>query len=120
VSKTEKNTVIVDCYNANPSSMKSALESFAEIHQGAKIAILGDMLELGSEGISEHQGILAYCQENNLRYITVGPIFQSMNENGFSTTQELIEKWPSLTIENNLILLKGSRGIALEKLLPLL
>jgi len=120
VSKTEKNTVIVDCYNANPSSMKSALESFVEIHQGAKIAILGDMLELGSEGISEHQGILAYCQENNLRYITVGPIFQSMNENGFSTTQELIEKWPSLTIENNLILLKGSRGIALEKLLPLL
>jgi len=120
VSKTEKNTLIVDCYNANPSSMKSALESFVEIHQGQKIAILGDMLELGSEGISEHQRILAYCEENKLRYITVGPIFQSVNKNGFSTTQELIEKWPSLTIENNLVLLKGSRGIALEKLLPLL
>ena len=100
--------------------MKSALESFVEIQQGLKIAILGDMLELGSEGISEHQGILTFCQENNLRYITVGPIFQSVNKNGFLTTQDLIEQWPNLTLENNLILLKGSRGIALEKLLPLL
>jgi len=120
VSKTEKNTVIVDCYNANPSSMKSALESFIEIQQDLKIAILGDMLELGSEGISEHQEILSFCQENNLQYITVGPIFRSLNVNGFSTTQELIVQWPNLSRENNLILLKGSRGIALEKLLPLL
>ncbi len=120
ISKTEKNTVIVDCYNANPSSMKSALESFVEIQHDAKIAILGDMLELGSEGISEHQEILSFCQENKIRYITVGPIFQSLNENGFSTTQELIEQWHNLSRENNLILLKGSRGIALEKLLPLL
>jgi UDP-N-acetylmuramoyl-tripeptide--D-alanyl-D-alanine ligase len=120
VSKTAKNTVIVDCYNANPSSMKSALESFVEIRQDLKIAILGDMLELGTEGISEHQGILTFCQENNLRYITVGPIFKSLNAEGYSTTQELIERWSNMSLENNMILLKGSRGIALEKLLPLL
>jgi UDP-N-acetylmuramoyl-tripeptide--D-alanyl-D-alanine ligase len=120
VSKTAKNTVIVDCYNANPSSMKSALESFVEIRQDLKIAILGDMLELGAEGISEHQGILTFCQENNLRYITVGPIFKSLNAEGYSTTQELIERWSNMSLENNMILLKGSRGIALEKLLPLL
>jgi UDP-N-acetylmuramoyl-tripeptide--D-alanyl-D-alanine ligase len=120
VSKTDKNTVIVDCYNANPSSMKSALESFVEIHQDLKIAILGDMLELGKEAISAHQEILTFCQANKLQYITVGPIFKSLNEQGFSSTQALIEKWSNLTLENNLILLKGSRGIALEKLLPLL
>jgi UDP-N-acetylmuramoyl-tripeptide--D-alanyl-D-alanine ligase len=120
VTKTEKNTVIVDCYNANPSSMKSALESFVEIQQNVKMAILGDMLELGSEGITEHQGILSFCQENQIPYITVGPIFKSLNEEGFSTTQELIEQWSDISLENNMILLKGSRGIALEKLLPLL
>jgi UDP-N-acetylmuramoyl-tripeptide--D-alanyl-D-alanine ligase len=120
VSKTEKNTVIVDCYNANPSSMTSALESFVEINQGEKMAILGDMLELGSEGISEHQGILTFCEKNNVRYITVGPIFKSLNAHGFSTTQELIEQWSNIALANHLILLKGSRGIALEKLLPLL
>lgn len=120
VSKTDKNTVIVDCYNANPSSMKSALESFVEIHQDVKMAILGDMLELGSEGVFEHQGILTFCQDNNLEYITVGPIFKSLNAKGFSTIQELMEQWSNIALENNLILLKGSRGIALEKLLPLL
>lgn len=120
VSKTEKNTVIVDCYNANPSSMKSALESFVEINQDGKMAILGDMLELGSEGISEHQEILTFCEENNVRYITVGPIFKTLNAQGFSRTQDLIDHWSSIALENNLILLKGSRGIALEKLLPLL
>ena len=120
VSKTDKNTVIVDCYNANPSSMKSALESFVEIHQDVKMVILGDMLELGSEGVFEHQGILTFCQDNNLEYITVGPIFKSLNAKGFSTIQDLMEQWSNIALENNLILLKGSRGIALEKLLPLL
>jgi UDP-N-acetylmuramoyl-tripeptide--D-alanyl-D-alanine ligase len=100
--------------------MKSALESFVEIQQEVKTVILGDMLELGSEGVLEHQGILTFCQDNNLEYITVGPIFKSLNAKGFSTIQELMEQWSNIALENNLILLKGSRGIALEKLLPLL
>ena len=120
VSKTLKNTVIVDCYNANPSSMKSALESFVDIQQNSKIAILGDMLELGKEGKSEHQAILHFCKEHAIRFITVGPIFKSLHPDGFENTQDLMDHWSNFEFENNLILLKGSRGIALEKLLPLL
>lgn len=120
VTKTEKNTVIVDCYNANPSSMKSALESFIDIEDGTKTVILGDMLELGSDGLSEHEAILNYCREHELHFITVGPIFKGLNDKGYSTTQDLIEQWPTIALQNQLILLKGSRGIALEKILPLL
>lgn len=120
ITQTEKNFVIVDCYNANPSSMTSALESFVEIQKDLKTVILGDMLELGNEGISEHQRILTFCHENKLQYITVGPIFKSLNAKGFTNTQELIEHWSAIGLENHLILLKGSRGIALEKLIPLL
>jgi UDP-N-acetylmuramoyl-tripeptide--D-alanyl-D-alanine ligase len=120
VSKTDKNTVIVDCYNANPSSMKSALESFVDIEEGTKTVILGDMLELGSDGLSEHEAILNYCREHELHFITVGPIFKGLNDKGYTTTQDLIEQWPTIALQNQLILLKGSRGIALEKILPLL
>ena len=120
VTKTEKNTVIVDCYNANPSSMKSALESFVDIEEGEKTVILGDMLELGSDGLSEHEAILNYCREHELHFITVGPIFKGLNDKGYTTTQDLIEQWPTIALQNQLILLKGSRGIALEKILPLL
>ena len=120
VTKTDKNTVIVDCYNANPSSMKSALESFADIEEGTKTVILGDMLELGSDGLSEHEAILNYCREHELHFITVGPIFKGLNDKGYTTTQDLIEQWPTIALQNQLILLKGSRGIALEKILPLL
>lgn len=120
VTKTTKNTVIVDCYNANPSSMKSALESFVDIQHDSKIAILGDMLELGKEGKAEHQGILQFCEEHAIQFLTVGPIFKSLHAQGFENTQALINQWSTLALENDLILLKGSRGIALEKLLPLL
>ena len=120
VTKTDKNTVIVDCYNANPSSMKSALESFVDIVEGTKTVILGDMLELGSDGLSEHEAILNYCREHELHFITVGPIFKGLNDKGYTTTQDLIEQWPTIALQNQLILLKGSRGIALEKILPLL
>ncbi len=120
VTKTDKNTVIVDCYNANPSSMKSALESFVDIVEGTKTVILGDMLELGSDGLSEHEAILNFCREHELHFITVGPIFKGLNDKGYTTTQDLIEQWPTIALQNQLILLKGSRGIALEKILPLL
>jgi UDP-N-acetylmuramoyl-tripeptide--D-alanyl-D-alanine ligase len=100
--------------------MKSALESFVDIEEGTKTVILGDMLELGSDGLSEHEAILNYCREHELHFITVGPIFKGLNDKGYTTTQDLIEQWPTIALQNQLILLKGSRGIALEKILPLL
>jgi UDP-N-acetylmuramoyl-tripeptide--D-alanyl-D-alanine ligase len=120
VMKTDKNTIIVDCYNANPSSMRSALESFVYNTQPNKIAILGDMLELGTESIIEHQKIIEFCKDKSLKFITVGKIFNEINENGFKTILELESYLSENSISNKSILLKGSRGISLEKIIPML
>jgi UDP-N-acetylmuramoyl-tripeptide--D-alanyl-D-alanine ligase len=120
VMKTEKNTLIVDCYNANPSSMLNALESFVSNTQMNKIAILGDMLELGSESIFEHQKIVDYCKENQLSFLTVGEIFKEIHSQGFDSIYDLEDFLKINILENKSILLKGSRGISLEKIIPML
>ena len=118
VQKTDKNTLIVDCYNANPTSMSLALESFHLIDHPKKIAIIGDMLELGADGIMEHENVIQYCIDNEIDFFTVGPLFRSINENGFMNTKEIE---PILSnLEDCLIMLKGSRGIRLEKLIDIL
>lgn len=120
VEKTAKNTIIVDCYNANPSSMASALQSFVEMQHPNKQLILGDMLELGQESLHEHQQILDFIKNQSLQCFTVGPIFKSLNPEGFENTADLKKFIEHHPIENQLILLKGSRGIALEQVLELL
>jgi UDP-N-acetylmuramoyl-tripeptide--D-alanyl-D-alanine ligase len=117
VEKTTHNTVIVDCYNANPSSMQSALSSFVEMEHPDKLAILGDMLELGADGPAEHQKILDFVRENKLKLLTVGPIFQDIHMNGYADVEALKELLAKDQLKDKLILLKGSRGIALEKLM---
>ena len=119
VTKTVNNTLIIDCYNANPSSMKSALESFNEIKGMEKLAIIGDMLELGEESFAEHQTILDYCKQNNIPFFTIGPIFKALHPSGFENHEEFRVNAVKLNLKNQLILLKGSRGIALEKLIDL-
>ena len=118
VQKTDKNTLIVDCYNANPTSMSLALESFNLIDHPKKIAIIGDMLELGADGIMEHENVIQYCIDNEIDFFTVGPLFRSINENGFMNTKEVETILSNL--EDCLIMLKGSRGIRLEKLIDVL
>jgi UDP-N-acetylmuramoyl-tripeptide--D-alanyl-D-alanine ligase len=118
VQKTVKNTLIVDCYNANPTSMFLALESFYLIDHPKKIAIIGDMLELGADGIMEHENVIQYCIDNEIDFFTVGPLFRSINENGFMNTKEI--ETILANIEDCLIMLKGSRGIRLEKLIDVL
>ena len=118
VQKTDKNTLIVDCYNANPTSMSLALESFHLIDHPKKIAIIGDMLELGADGIMEHENVIQYCINNEIDFFTVGPLFKSINENGFMNTNEIETILSNL--EDCLIMLKGSRGIRLEKLINVL
>ena len=120
VQKTKENTLIIDCYNANPSSMQLALESFKEIQHPNKLAILGDMFELGLESDAEHKKIIDYCIENEIQFLTVGDFFQKHNSSGYKNTQEAIEFINSANIKNSLILLKGSRGIALEKVIAFL
>lgn len=120
VKKTENNTLILDCYNANPTSMKSALESFALINQPNKYFIIGDMLELGEESIKEHQAISDLVKNLELNGSSVGPIFNSLSQHSFEkrfeTKSDAIDYFESLQFTDKLILLKGSRGIGLESL----
>ena len=119
VIKTEKNTLIIDCYNANPTSMLLALESFRDFRNNKKLAIIGDMLELGEDSNLEHQKIIDYCNEHKIEFITVGPIFNKQNKNrAYKNVEEISSELH--TINATVILLKGSRGIELEKLITLL
>ena len=117
--KTSKNTVIADCYNANPNSTMEALISFNQIESSQKLVILGDMLELGSSSEVEHQEIADYLENTSLKAILVGECYQKTNS-GFRTFKDTLELIPFLkqnSLVNSLVLLKGSRGIKLEMLL---
>ena len=118
VTKLESNTYLVDCYNANPTSMLAALESFVEVTHENKVAILGDMLELGTFSKAEHQKIINYLIDNNLTAFLVGSEFKNLTSpfSTFDTVDDLLAA-EVLAVENALILLKGSRGIRLEKVL---
>ena len=117
--KTKKNTIIADCYNANPTSTMEALISFNQTESSQKLVILGDMLELGSSSEMEHQAIVDYLENTSLKAILVGTCYQRTNS-GFRTFKDTLELIPFLKqdgLENSLVLLKGSRAIKLEMLL---
>jgi len=115
--KTKKNTIILDAYNANPSSMKAMLNSFANQKYKNKLCILGDMLELGEESNKEHLEVIKLTNELKLDCLFVGEIFNSLTENSFKTRNELAQNIQKNNIYNKTILLKGSRGIGLEQLI---
>lgn len=113
-------TLVLDTYNANPSSMAASLQNFKSF-EGSKTVIMGDMLELGEESLAEHQAILALAQSLNFEtIITVGKEFAEVTNNNFKTTTELIDYLQKHSIDTQNILLKGSRGIALEKIIEYL
>jgi UDP-N-acetylmuramoyl-tripeptide--D-alanyl-D-alanine ligase len=125
VTKTDRNTLIVDCYNANPTSMQSAIESFAEIDNHAKIFILGDMREMGQDAEMVHEEIVQLTITHRLSGFFVGEEFLKWKHLHpqaifLKSTEPLSEHFTQNPPEGLLILLKGSRGIQLEKLLPLL
>ncbi len=119
VTKTERNTLIMDCYNANPSSMRSALDSFAMINNNSKVLILGDMKELGNDSKDEHEAIISLLESLQLNAYTVGNEYYSLQSSqiirSFQTTDELLEHLSSNPLIDKLILLKGSRSMGLEK-----
>jgi len=115
--KTKKNTLILDAYNANPSSMKAMLNSFANQQYKNKLCILGDMLELGGESNKEHLNIIKLTNQLGLDCIFVGEIFHPLTKNSFKTKRELVKYIQEKNIHKKTILLKGSRGIGLEKLI---
>jgi UDP-N-acetylmuramoyl-tripeptide--D-alanyl-D-alanine ligase len=116
------NSILLDAYNANPSSMEMALRTFAESTAQRKVAILGDMFELGDAAPSEHERVAQLAKSLNLdQVILVGnnfaPTAQALGCLHFSNGADL-KTWFSAQIwENTAFLIKGSRGMALEKLL---
>lgn len=122
ILEKEGKTLVLDTYNANPSSMALSLKNF-NTFEGSKTIIIGDMLELGEEGKTEHQKILDLAKSLNFEeIITVGNIFKEINlsDLSFSHHTDLIEYLKNNKINSKNILLKGSRGIALEKILEFL
>ncbi|KIA94932.1 UDP-N-acetylmuramoyl-tripeptide--D-alanyl-D-alanine ligase [Pedobacter kyungheensis] len=122
LTKTEKNTVICDFYNANPSSMTAALNNISVLSAGKKTAILGDMFELGPESPAQHQLIVNQAQESGLdQLIFIGKYFyafkEMVNALFFETPAEAAAYLQQNPIEDHLVLLKGSRGMKLENLL---
>lgn len=117
VVKKGERTLVLDTYNANPSSMIASLDNFITF-EGSKTIIIGDMLELGEESEQEHENILTYAHGLGFtRIITVGKNFRQVNSSAtaFENTAELTEYLKLNPIRSENILLKGSRGIALEK-----
>ncbi len=115
------NTIIMDAYNANPDSMKLALENFALMKTDKKkVVILGDMFDLGEFGPEEHQRVLDQAEVLGYESYFAGVEFDKLKgerKNVFKTTSDLIEHLKQNKIENSFVLLKGSRGMALEKIL---
>jgi UDP-N-acetylmuramoyl-tripeptide--D-alanyl-D-alanine ligase len=125
LKKTERNTLILDAYNANPTSMTAAIINFREIKDKNKALILGDMLELGEESNKEHKLIIKLIKENKFKNIfLVGSEFFKHEcpdyVKKFEKTEDLIELLKNEPIDNHTILIKGSRGIKLEDCIDIL
>ncbi len=125
VKITGKNTLVCDAYNANPTNMILAIESFAELKANKKVFILGDMLELGDKSDEEHIKVLKLVQSlKPEKVLLVGPVFKKFSSGyGFASFQnvnKLIDHLKAETVKGCYILIKGSRGMTLEKIYDLL
>lgn len=121
--QTSRNLLIVDAYNANPTSMAAALENFATIKADKKGVILGDMLELGKESDTEHQKIIEQLEKSLYdKVFFVGNEFKKLNRNAyaFEKVEELVEELKNNPLNGYTLLVKGSHGTHLEKCLEYL
>lgn len=123
--ETGSNHLILDAYNANPSSMRVALENFAAMRSTApKLAVLGDMLELGEQSEEEHKAIVELTRTLGIPVQFVGPLFsKAVGDDLGNVHQDASSALRAFTAEpvaGKLVLIKGSRGIKLETLLPAL
>lgn len=125
VMKKGSNTILLDAYNANPTSMAAALDNFAQLDSERKLLILGDMLELGEESAREHQHVIETIASRKFdRVILVGDHFMKVKNNvnakQFMNADDALSWMKEEKIENTAVLIKGSRGIKLEKLVDAL
>ena len=131
MTRTEHNTLIVDAYNANPTSMAAALENFSNVVADCKVALLGDMLELGEESVAEHVAVIkSACFRGLVHVYFVGNEFQAASAevpaemltaaHFFSTSDELAAHLAAEPLSGATILIKGSRGTRMENVIPAL
>ena len=122
IMEKKSNKIILDAYNANPSSMKEAISNLIVTKSEKKYFVLGDMLEMGKESEKEHREVVSQLEKNNLNGVLVGKEFCKIKSyfKTFETTKEAIEFISNKKFENTLILIKGSRGIKLESILDVI
>ncbi|MCC6691529.1 MAG: UDP-N-acetylmuramoyl-tripeptide--D-alanyl-D-alanine ligase [Bacteroidia bacterium] len=119
------NKILLDAYNANPTSMKAAIDNFADLKWENKVLILGEMLELGADCSQEHQAVVNLVKEKKFSKIfLVGKNFKGLaNTDGaqlFDTVDSLVEFLKKNPITGSALLIKGSRGVKLEKVVDVL
>ena len=120
------NQIILDAYNANPSSMAVAIENFLQLESPNKVMILGDMFELGEESQQEHKAIVdLLLNQDKVKCYFIGSAFYAnkMEKNNFwfyNTFEEFSNYLPTADFDASTILIKGSRGMALERTLDFL
>lgn len=118
--------IILDAYNANPNSMQAALENLAQLSDKNKVAILGDMFEIGPDSLKEHQHIADLVQKIAIkRVFLIGQNFSKIgvkNKNTiqFSSFEEFKSKFDKTEIKDSTVLIKASRGMSLERVLELI
>ncbi len=114
------NKIILDAYNANPTSMKAAIENFTKLHADKKVLLIGGMMELGDESIQEHVNIINLINQYKWSVvILVGGDFSKINHSYlyFNTSSEA-KKWlQQQQFKNTYLLIKGSRSMQMEKVL---
>jgi len=118
--------IILDAYNANPTSISLAIDNFENIDANKKVLILGDMFELGEYAETEHNTIIKKLsnivhQNSEIRIFLAGKNFNKLNNNekitSFNTSEELINHISKIEFNNTWFLVKGSRGMKLESVL---
>ncbi len=118
----DSNTIILDAYNANPGSMKAAIENFANMQGNKKILLLGSMMELGADSEKEHKAIISLLDKHQWdAVVLVGKNFNQIKNSyiNFENAGEAANWLKTKNPKNSLILIKGSRSMQMEKALPL-
>ena len=110
-------TIVNDCYNANPMSMRAALDDLATAAPGRRVAVLGDMLELGPDEARFHREVGRHARERGVELlVTVGPRAREMyGDRALETADEAAELVPTLLQPGDTVLVKASRGVGLER-----
>jgi UDP-N-acetylmuramoyl-tripeptide--D-alanyl-D-alanine ligase len=116
----DSNKIILDAYNANPTSMKAAIENFAGMQGNDKVLLLGGMMEMGEESLKEHTAIIELINQYKWKNVVlVGGDFGKISHSyiNFKTSAEAREWLKAQHFKNSLLLVKGSRSMQMEKVL---